>query len=115
MGGRDKGSEGLCRMAIVDDTGGQGHALGQIVGAFTDHQRGGGVEQDDVAVGPVFAGQQGRQGGRIDLGVASANVVDGASGRPASWGVTVKRRTVPSFHSATSVGPVVVSSSRPWP
>src|SRR5690606_2346251 len=38
-----------------------------------------------------------------------------ASGRPASAGVTVKRRTAPSFHSATSVGPVVVSSSRPWP
>ena len=31
----------------------------------------------------------------------------------AAAGVTVKRRTAPSFHSATSVGPVVVSSSRP--
>ena len=73
--------QGLGRPAIVYRCGGEDGAFGKVGRPVRYHERGGGVQQHDVAVGAGRTRQQSAQGDSVLLGVAATDVCDGGAGQ----------------------------------
>ena len=103
----------FCYGAGVDGFGGEGDAGGEVGGEVGGDEDGGGVEEDDVAAGAAFAGEDGGEDAGVGAGVAARRVSMGARVRPTSSGVRVERVTIPLWTSATWLGPEMENSSIP--
>ena len=66
--------------AGVDGFGGEGDAGGEVGGEVGGDEDGGGVEEDDVAAGAAFAGEDGGEDLGVGAGVAALEGFDGGAG-----------------------------------
>ena len=71
----------------VDGFGGEGDAGGEVGGEVGGDENGGGVEEDDVAAGAAFAGEDGGEDAGVGAGVAALKGFDGGAGEAdVFWG-----------------------------
>src|SRR5580692_3799397 len=76
-----------CDGAGVDGFGREGDAGGEIGGEVRRYQDGGGVEEDYVAAGAAFAGEDRGEDGGVGAGVAALQGFDGGAGEAdVFWG-----------------------------
>jgi hypothetical protein len=73
--GGDESGDG----AGVDGSGGEGDAGGEVGGEVGGDENGGGVEEDDVAAGAAFAGEDGGEDLGVGAGVAALEGFDGGA------------------------------------
>ncbi len=78
--------EERCDGSGVDGFGGEGDAGGEVGGEVGGDEDGGGVEQDDVAAGASFAGEDGGEDGGVGAGVAALKGFDGSAGEADVFG-----------------------------
>ncbi len=104
-----------CDGTSVDGARGEGYAGDEVGGEVGGDQDGGGVEQDDVAAGAAFAGEDGSEDRGVRVSVAANESLDGGAFEAGVLGGDGAEVTIPLWTSARWVGPEMEISSRPLP